>query len=654
MADEATPLTVGDGEDLAVANLVHALQDLRAELAALAFPLQTVTAAAARADRASSLDQLDDYLLPRLSAQGAPLLVVVGGSTGAGKSTLVNSILGAHVTTPGALRPTTRSPVLVHHPLDAAWFGPDRVFPHLFREPAAAGQDTPAQVGSDATLRLVAADALPRGLALLDAPDVDSVVAENRELAAQLFAAADLWLFVTTAARYADAVPWALLHEGAMRRAQVALVIDRVDPGAEAVADDLRRMLAERGLGDAPVFVIAESALVDGLLPEPAVAPISRWLTEIGTDPQFRDAIIVATRDGIVDALAGRALALAEAADAQDQAKAGLGRAVAQAYAQAEFEVSRTTSDGSMLRGEVLTSWQSFVGTGEFMRGVERRIGLLRDKFQGALRGRPSPAPKVAVAISQHLEAIVVDAADHAAEQVFLSWQADTAGAALNLPLDMSRSSQSLRADLAEQIRAWQGDVLGLVTDLGSDKRGRARVLALGVNGVGAALMIVVFASTGGLTGAEVGIAGGSVLLAQRLLEGVFGDDAVRALARDAHVLLDERVHQLLNRDAQRFTDLLDTIQVEPGAGSRLRAVAGAVEHAAAREQQERSHAVFGAAERDSAQLGAGHLRGATLVAKVADGLSVAGDHPSARKGLFARLRRRRADATRPEPGPIA
>ena len=42
----------------------------------------------------------------------------VSGSTGAGKSTLVNSLVGSEVSTAGVLRPTTRRPVLVHNPLD--------------------------------------------------------------------------------------------------------------------------------------------------------------------------------------------------------------------------------------------------------------------------------------------------------------------------------------------------------------------------------------------------------------------------------------------------------------------------------------------------------------------------------------------------------
>jgi septin family protein len=148
--------------------------------------------------------QVDDYLLPRLQRLDAPLLVVVGGSTGAGKSTLVNSLVRRQVSRSGVLRPTTRAPVLVHSPVDAHWFTDQRVLPGLARvtgEEEELSPDLPIT-----TVRLVADDALPSGLAILDAPDVDSVVDSNRQLAAQLLAAADLWLFVTTAARYADAV----------------------------------------------------------------------------------------------------------------------------------------------------------------------------------------------------------------------------------------------------------------------------------------------------------------------------------------------------------------------------------------------------------------------------------------------------------------
>ena len=111
-----------------------------------------------------------------------------------------------------------------------------------------------------------------------------------------------------------------------------------------------------------------------------------------------------------------------------------------------------------------------------------------------------------------------------------------------------------------------------LVSDEGMGKRSRARYLAFGVNGVGVALMIVVFAHTGGLVGAEVGVAGGTAVLAQRILEAVFGDDAVRRLAKRAKTDLDDRVEALMSGELVRFHEVLAAQQVEPEQAERLRA----------------------------------------------------------------------------------
>lgn len=207
-----------------VTPLESALVELRAAVAPAQLPLPLPGADAQRLAVREITAQLDDYVLPRLASIDAPLLAVVGGSTGAGKSTLVNSLVGRRVTTPGVIRPTTRAPVLVYHPADARWFADDRILPGLARSTGASN--------SSRSLQLVAEDSIPEGLAILDAPDIDSVVAENRQLAAQLLAAADLWLFVTSAARYADAVPWDFLLAAAERSAAVAVVLDRVPPRA--------------------------------------------------------------------------------------------------------------------------------------------------------------------------------------------------------------------------------------------------------------------------------------------------------------------------------------------------------------------------------------------------------------------------------------
>lgn len=604
----------------AATGLLDALEQLRLRLAGVELPLEAPGVDAARADRAAALTQLDDYLLPRLRARSAPLLVVVGGSTGAGKSTLVNSLLGEQVSAPGVLRPTTRAPVLVHHPLDARWYSTDRVLPGLARltDGRTAPPDAPAEVGAapDTTraLRLVASDALPRGLALLDAPDVDSVDAGNRRLAAQLLDAADLWLFVTTAARYADAVPWDLLLRAAQRHAQVALVVDRVDPGTEQVADDLRRMMDENGLPDARLFLVRESPLTDGLLPEAAVADVASWLTALGADADAREAVALATRDGVVDDLARRAQTLADAADTQVATEARLRRVVAAAYDDAAAHVRLATSDGAMLRGEVLARWQEFVGTGELLRSVEQGVGRLRDAVTGFLRGRPAESPRVEQAIAHGLAAVVLDAADGAAERTHAAWRGDPAGAALLQGLDLARASSTLRADVDAQVRGWQSDVLDLVREQGESRRGTARYLSFGVNAAGVSLMVLAFASTGGLTGLEVGIAGGTAVVAQKLLEAVFGDDAVRRLTTDARERLDARVEAVLAREAERYTAQLDALGAAGADADVLRAAGRRVEAAATSERAGRPEVDRGpgAASRTSEPRSAGPaLRGA-------------------------------------------
>ncbi|MFC0646164.1 dynamin family protein [Cellulomonas phragmiteti] len=577
--------------DRAAGGLLDALEHLQQRLATLALPLDAPGADAARRDRAAALAQLDDYLLPRLRARSAPLLVVVGGSTGAGKSTLVNSLLGQQVSAPGVLRPTTRAPVLVHHPLDERWYSTDRVLPGLARLSAGHGSPAaPAEATADPAraLRLVASDSLPRGLALLDAPDVDSVDVGNRRLAVQLLDAADLWLFVTTAARYADAVPWDLLHRAAQRHAQVALVVDRVDPGTEEVAADLRRMMDENGLPDARLFLVPESPLVEGLLPETAVADVATWLTALGADAPAREAVALATRDGVVDDLGRRAQVLADAAEAQVATDARLRRVVAAAYADAGAHVRLATSDGAMLRGEVLARWQEFVGTGELLRSVEQGVGRVRDAVTAFFRGTPVQAPRVEQAIAHGLTAVVLDAADAAAERTHAAWRDDAAGAALLTGLDLARASTTLRAEVDAQVRGWQGDVLELVREQGASRRGTARYLSFGVNAAGVSLMVLAFASTGGLTGVEVGIAGGTAVVAQKLLEAVFGDDAVRRLTADARDRLDTRVAGVLAREAERYTAQLDALGAADVDGAALRAAGRDVERAAGTERSAR------------------------------------------------------------------
>ena len=559
--------------------LLAALRELREAATGLALSLQTPGAAEARAQRDQLVGQLEDYLIPRLEQQDAPLLVVIGGSTGAGKSTLVNALVGHEVSQAGVLRPTTRSPVLVFHPDDAGWFAGDRILPGLARTTGAdVAGDQPGK-----SLRLVAAPSLTPGLALLDAPDVDSFVETNRELAVQLLAAADLWLFVTTAARYADAVPWDLLRVARERATALAVVLDRVPPEALGeVEGHLRQLLDREGLGDAPLLVVPEAPLQNGRLPDSAVAPVRNWIGALAADAEARAEVIRVTLTGAVNSLQLRGAALASAVDAQEQAARELSQAVDGAYDQARATVGSELSSGTLLRGEVLARWQELVGTGELMRTLESRIGWVRDRVVAAVTGRPSAAAPVELALESSLESLLRDAAERAAATAAAAWSTRADGRALlsSSDTDLARAPADIGARAEETVRIWQGEVLELVRDEGGDRRQLAKLASYGVNGAGSVLIVALFAQTGGLTGGEIAIAGGTAALSQKVLEAIFGDQAVRSLAARARDALLRHVDELLAADADRFHRLLATGSPPPEAASRFRAAVHAVQAA--------------------------------------------------------------------------
>jgi hypothetical protein len=556
--------------------LVPALVALRDRVATARLALEVAGAAAARQEANGIVGQIDDYLLPRLRSLDAPLLTVVGGSTGAGKSTLVNSLVGEQVTRAGVLRPTTRAPVLVCSPTDREWFADARVLPGLARTTGAA-----ADAGS---LQLVTSTGVPEGLALLDAPDIDSVVTANRDLAAQLLAAADLWLFVTTAARYADAVPWDLLHTARARSTALAVVLNRVP--AEAVPDvsaHLAAMLTDNGLAGTALFTVREVALVDGDVPAAELAPVRSWLDGLAADADGRAAVIRRTLGGALDSLRERVPVVVEAVERQRAAAATLHGQVAAAYSAAAKEIDTGVRGGSLLRGEVLARWQDFVGTGQFMRTLESRIGQLRDRAMAILTGRSTPEAQLRGAVETSVDSLVLDAADRAAERSVEAWRVEPAGKQLlgESARELSRSSAELRRRLGEEVRGWQGHVLELVSAEGADKRLAARIASLGVNGAGLAVMIGVFSHTGGLTGGEIAVAGGTTVAGQRLLEAIFGDQAVRTLAAEARIDLMGRVERLLAAEVARFDRLLEPVDAAEQAAA-LRTGLAAVEAARA------------------------------------------------------------------------
>ena len=553
--------------------------------------------ATARTLLAAMARQLDDYILPRSASVDNPLTIVVGGSTGAGKSTLVNTLLGEPLTQSGAIRPTTRHPVLLHRAEDEAALSPERFLPTLPRT-RTSGMNAGSQAlpGLDPKIARalipITTSALPQGIALIDAPDIDSVSEENRTLAKELLSAADLWLFVTTANRYADAVPWELLHEAAARSIAIAVVLNRVPEGdEEAIENDLRRMLDEAGIHAVLIHTVTEQQRDEkGMLAPVSLAPLTLWIRELGADAPARAAIARQTLAGAVDTLAGNLQALAAEQARQQAAHQSLAAIASEEYEDALTTIDGALSDGSLLRGEVLSRWHDFVGTGDFFRSLDSTIGRLRDRVGSALRGQPAAAQKVEDALESGIHAVVLDAAARASENTRTRWRASRAGRSLLARLDAPQATSAVpeqnaeakgevqsaedifSAAVAEQIRLWQGSVLEMIREEGADKRKRARFLSLGVNATAVMLMVAAFSLTGGITGIEAGIAGGSGVVGTKLLESIFGEDAVRRMATRARTDLLERMADLLTEHAQPFTAVLEETDPQADAEEIYRA----------------------------------------------------------------------------------
>ena len=339
--------------------------------------------------------------------------MVVGGSTGAGKSTLVNSLIGAEISAGGCAAPDDpRSGAGV----PSGRRGLVRGRPRAARAWRARAAAPPAPGG----LELVPTDRLPSGLALLDAPDIDSVVEANRALAGQLLAAADAWLFVTTAARYADAVPWGLL-ESARERGTALVARARPRPARRPRTRSPRtcaRCSPSAGSDPRRCSSYRRRRWTTGGCRRPRSRPVRAWLDGLAADAEARAALVRRTLAGALASVPGRGATVPRRpARSRRRPRASCAPRCEHAYGDALADVDEAVRSGALLRGEVLARWHDVVGTGDLMRTLESHIGRLRDRLRSFVTGRPAAEAELRTAVQTGVDAVVVAAADRAAER---------------------------------------------------------------------------------------------------------------------------------------------------------------------------------------------------------------------------------------------
>jgi len=544
------------------------------DLQALATDLALRASTAPLADRAEAAERLRrhvvEYVLPRAADADAPLVVVILGSTGSGKSSLLNALVGARVSESGVLRPTTRRPVAVAHPDDASGFA---LLPGL------TARDT---------VELRTLPDARRGLVLVDAPDFDSVELANRALAVELLELADLVIFVSTATRYADQVPWEILARAQQRGVPLLMVLNRLPPEADeadSVIADYRRLLERGDFADAGAFgrlevvPVSEGALdaERDALDAGAIAPIRGALDRlVASDAERREL----ARRSLVAALEGIPAAIAEMASQveDEEASARSLLLVADgAYREHRVALGEELGRGTFMRAEVLRQWQEFVGAGQVARFLAQGMGKLVASVRSLLQpGPPAPSIEVREAAFADLVALTVQHADAAARRVASVWMEDPYGQrALAVDAGLWGASVGLGERLSTALEAWALEIGEEIRKLGEQRKGWAQAASIGVNALGTSAVLAVFVHTGGLTGAEVGITAATAVVNQKLLEAVFGEANVAAFVGRAREALGRILDEAFAAERARHDRALGAgVAGTEGLADRLRELA--------------------------------------------------------------------------------
>ncbi len=491
-----------------------------------------------RRDRVSAL--IRRYLVPRLADPEGPLLVALFGSTGSGKSTLVNSLAGRDVTVAGALRPTTRAATV--------WCHRDNVSD-------LSGLEATGEVA-------FVTDDHPdlRWVSLVDTPDVDSIITSHRRQTERILGMADATIHVTTPQRYADAVPWEFLERMARRDVPMLIVTNRLARRSSGAVTDLASLLRKErivpGISSDQIVAISEQRLKQhGRLPASAVKRVSGYLQHLAADHSkvVRRAVrgaIETVSDDIDDVLADL--------EHQQAEIAAMAKAVEVAVSRQTEEIAGQLEQGDLVGAEVLQRWRRLIGVSDLAAVVARGVGRLRDILAPTDAVSASNVAQVGREARDAMIDIAMLRVRRTHEAIATAWRLEPSGSSL-VDGDLVRPREDREA-AGEEIDAWLASLVDLVAEQGQRRFRLARAASVGVNAAATMLLLAIFSTTGGITGAEVGVTAGAAAAQQSLLEHLFGGAAARRLAESAQRDLIDRLGTIVASEGDRFLDALDAV----------------------------------------------------------------------------------------------
>lgn len=465
--------------------------------------------------------QLAARILPHLRTDGLPTVTVLGGSSGAGKSTIFNSLLGEDISPASVIRPTTRTPVISVHPKDTKVMEDHAI----------------AEMG-----RVVVTDKAIPGLILVDAPDLDSVDANNREISRRLLDAADFWLFVTTASRYGDALAWQTLVDANERGMSTAIVLNRVSLEAlPKIRADLTERLDAVDMGEVPLLIVPDAGPRDSRLDPDDVTEIRDWLHVIAST-RVGEVLVEKMSEAMLPDLRRQLIELSEAVEMQANSVQSLAD---RAKAEAEQPMSKLASNarsGRYGQGAPTTSWLTFASTGgvldSLVAGEKPRVSDGRKKSQ-----RDAAAKTVFEGVRGAIEVGFSQAVVTLQGKIDKSWREDMVNT------EEYRDEAAKRIDTSEitkdVVEQWLEDLAKAVAAVPENpwftREGTAALLG---------------SAAGGVNGAETALR--TVGLGEAL--------------RPARESLAVRLEDGISRVVDAYTSVLDEIPVGNGRQLRLRA----------------------------------------------------------------------------------